>query len=138
MINSITLISVIGITLITAALVILLSAFNGIERMIEQLYSDFDPDISITSSKGKTFEESTINLKGLRKVDGIVEISRAVDEIVVIKHEQKCVNDRMVGIDSTFLSISKMKSHIVDGEPIIKNSKGEFGIIGATLLDKLG
>jgi ABC-type lipoprotein release transport system permease subunit len=137
-INSITLISVIGITLITAALVILLSAFNGIERMIEQLYSDFDPDISITSSKGKTFEESTINIKTLRKVDGIVEVSRAVDEIVVIKHEQKWVNARMVGIDSTFLSISKMKSHIVDGEPIIKNSTGEFGIIGATLLDKLG
>lgn len=138
MINSITLISVIGITLITAALVILLSAFNGIERMIEQLYSDFDPDISITSSKGKTFEESAINLNDLTKVDGIVEVSRAVDEIVVIKHEQKWVNARMVGIDSTFLSISKMKSHIVDGEPIIKNSTGEFGIIGATLLDKLG
>lgn len=138
MINSITLISVIGITLITAALVILLSAFNGIERMIEQLYSDFDSDISISSSHGKTFEENSINLKDLAKIAGIVEMSRAIDEIVVIKHEQKWVNARMVGIDSTFLTISRMDSHIVDGEPIIKGEKGEFGIIGATLLDKLG
>lgn len=138
MINSITLISVIGITLITAALVILLSAFNGIERMIEQLYSDFDPDIAISSSEGKTFDEESIRLEDVLKVEGIAEVSRAIDEIVVLKHEQKWVNARMVGVDSSFLSISKMKGHIVDGEPIIHNSKGEFGIIGATLLDKLG
>ena len=40
MINAITMISVVGIAIITAALVILLSAFNGIEKMIENLYSD--------------------------------------------------------------------------------------------------
>jgi lipoprotein-releasing system permease protein len=137
-INSITLISVIGITLITAALVILLSAFNGIEQMIEKLYSDFDPDISISSASEKTFDESSIDLKEVLKIEGVTNVSRAVDEIVVIKHEQKWVNARMVGIDSSFLKISKMKDHLVDGEPMIKNSEGDFAIIGATLLDKLG
>lgn len=138
MINSITLISVIGITLITAALVILLSAFNGIEQMIEKLYSDFDPDISITSSEGKSFDEKSINLKEVLKMKGIVNVSRAVDEIVVIKHEQKWVNARMIGIDSSFLAMSRMKKHMVDGDPIIQDEKGPYGIIGATLLDKLG
>lgn len=138
MINSITLISVIGITLITAALVILLSAFNGIEQMIEKLYSDFDPDISITSSVGKSFDEKSINLKEVLKMKGIVNVSRAVDEIVVIKHEQKWVNARMIGIDSSFLAMSRMKKHMVDGDPIIQDEKGPYGIIGATLLDKLG
>lgn len=138
MINSITLISVVGITLITAALVILLSAFNGIEQMIEKLYSDFDPDISISSAEGKTFDENSIDLRQVRAVEGVVNVSKAVDEIVVIKHEQKWVNARMVGIDSSFLEIARMKQHIVDGEPIIRIENNDFGIIGATLLDKLG
>jgi lipoprotein-releasing system permease protein len=132
------LISVIGITLITAALVILLSAFNGIEQMIEKLYSDFDPDITITSTEGKSFDEKSINLNEVQKMKGIVNVSRAVDEIVVIKHEQKWVNARMIGIDSSFLAMSRMKKHLVDGDPIIQDENGAYGIIGATLLDKLG
>lgn len=53
MINLITRISVIGIAVITASLIILLSAFNGIESMIEKLYSDFDTDITVRSELGE-------------------------------------------------------------------------------------
>ena len=55
MINWITRISVVGIAAITAALIILLSAFNGIEKMIEELYSEYDSDITIRAAETKTF-----------------------------------------------------------------------------------
>lgn len=138
MINRITSISVVGIALITAALVILISAFNGIEKMIEQLYSDFDPDIQITAKEGKTFDQSTLDLQRIVKFEGVSNVSRVIDEIVVVKHEKKWVNARMVGVDSIFLKMSAMKDHMVDGDPLLKNKNGDFAIIGATLLDKLG
>lgn len=138
MINRITSISVIGIAVTTAALVVLLSAFNGIEKMIEKLYSDYDPDITITSSQGKTFDESMIDLSKVNHVSGVIGTSRAVDEIVVIKHEKKWVNARMTGVDSSFLAISKMKEHLVDGDPVLKEGGKDFAIMGAALLDKLG
>ena len=50
----------IGIAITTAALVILIAAFNGIEQMVEQLYSEYDSNLTIRSSKGKTFDESTL------------------------------------------------------------------------------
>jgi len=145
-INLITRISVVGIAVITAALVILLSAFNGIESMIEKLYSDFDPDVTIRSEVGKTFPEDLIGFPELKKIDGVANISRAIEEVIVIKHEKKWVNAALVGVDSNFLEMSRMKvidkngryEHLVDGHPILEDEGQSFGLIGATLLDKLG
>lgn len=138
MINLITRISVIGITVITASLVILLSAFNGIEGMIEKLYSDFDTDITIRSNVGKTFSENQLDISSLIKIKGVKNVSRAIEEVVVLKHEKKWVNANLVGVDSSFLEITNMSEHIVDGKPVLSNKNGNFALIGATLLDKLG
>jgi lipoprotein-releasing system permease protein len=122
-INRITSISVIGIAVITAALVILLSAFNGIEKMIEQLYSDFDTDITILPAEGKTFDLTAIDTVAIKKVAGVKRVSHAIDEIVVLKHEQKWVNARMIGVQASFLQMSNMDEHMVDGEGFLE--KGE-------------
>jgi ABC-type lipoprotein release transport system permease subunit len=131
--------------LITAALVVLLSAFNGIESMIEKLYSDFDPDITIRSSQGKTFPEEVVNFKLISKTEGVERMSRAVEEVVVIKHEKKWINATLIGVDTTFLEMSGLTTtkkgrfiHMVDGYPSLHAQGTDFGIIGATLLDKLG
>lgn len=138
MINLITRISVIGIAVITASLIILLSAFNGIESMIEKLYSDFDTDITIRSAQGKTFPESQLDLKKISATKGVYEISRAVEEVVVIKHEKKWVNAGLVGVDESFLKIARMKEHMVEGQPSLKKNGKDLALIGASLLDKLG
>lgn len=138
MINLITRISVVGISVITASLIILLSAFNGIESMIEKLYSDFDTDITIRSNIGKTFPEDLIDYASIHKTSGVVNYSKAIEEIVVIKHEKKFINASLVGVDSSFLKIARMKNHMVDGNPFIEQNNKSFGLIGATLLDNLG
>lgn len=137
MINLITGISVIGITVITAALVILLSAFNGIEKMIEQLFSDFDSNLTIRVKEGKTFHEDRIKWDDLNAVSGIERISRAIEETVVLKHEQKWINAQLTGVDTSFLKMSSMSGHMVDGDAQLENGNVKYGIIGASLLDKL-
>ena len=94
MINLITRISVIGIAAITAALIILLSAFNGIEVMIEKLYSEYDADIIIRAKVGKTFSENRIVLGDLKNLEGVMNVSRALEEVVILKHEKKWSNAR--------------------------------------------
>lgn len=137
MINLITRISVIGIMVITAALVILLSAFNGIEKMIEALYSEYDTDITIRLEKGKTFSEDRLDISLISNLEGVDNITRAMEEVVILKHEKKWVNANLVGVDSSFLAITNMKNHMVDGEPFIEKKGDVFALMGATLLDKL-
>ncbi|MDG1333889.1 MAG: ABC transporter permease [Crocinitomicaceae bacterium] len=159
MINLITRISVVGIAAITAALIILLSAFNGIEKMIEELYSEYDTDITIRPEVGKTFNERQIDIEKLESIDGVINYTRAVEEVVILKHEKKWVNAKMIGIDSSFLNITNMSKHMIDGDPTVKADTTfelislmeeyddepedtlitiqHYGVIGAGLLDKL-
>ena len=127
----------VGIAVITMSLVILLSAFNGIEQMVESLYSDFDSEITVRSKYSKSFFESEINLKDVKKTSGVDLVARAVEETVVLKHEEKKVIANLSGVDATFLTIADMKNHMVEGYPTLNENNENVGIIGATLLMKL-
>lgn len=134
----ITRISVIGIAVTTAALVILISAFNGIESMVENLYSEFDADLIIRSKHRKTFDENTLNLREIKSVSGVQLTCKAVEEIVVLRHEKKWVNAKMIGVEDTYLQIANVQKHMVDGFPHLSDKNNPTALIGAMLLQKLG
>lgn len=105
--------------------------------MIEKLYSEYDSDVTIRAKVGKTFNENRIVLGDLSNVDGVLNVSRALEEVVILKHEKKWSNANLVGVDSTFLQMTKMSDHIVDGGAYLGMDGKEFALIGASLLDKL-
>ena len=91
------------------------------------MYSSFDSHITIRSKIGKTFDEKTLKLNELKQIEGISMISKAIEEIVVLRHEKKWVNARILGVENSFLSmisIHDMKNnqytHLVDGSPNIE------------------
>ncbi len=137
-IHLITRISVIGIAVTTAALVILISAFNGIESMVEDLYSEFDSDIIIRSTKRKTFDQNTVNFKGIQSIQGVQATCKAVEEIVVLRHEKKWVNAKMVGVEDNYLQMADVQKHMIDGFPHLSEKNVPTALVGAMLLQKLG
>jgi lipoprotein-releasing system permease protein len=134
-INLITAISIVGIAVTTAALVILISAFNGIEQMIDRMYSEFDTDLSIQAADTKTFNASQIDLKKIKTATGVKSLSRTIDELVIIKNGERWVNARLIGVDSTFLEMAKINKHLLNKEQIKDYS--DFVIPGAGLQEKL-
>lgn len=114
-----------------------MSAFNGIEQMVSKLYSDYDPAISMRSLEGKTFDSTTVNLTDLRKIPGVISLSKAIEETVIIKHGKKWINARMVGVDYSFTEACNLKKHMVDGYPYLEENGEPTAVIGASLLDKI-
>ena len=137
-VNWITRISVIGIAVITAALIILLAAFNGIESMVEKLYTEFDPTIIIRSNQRKTFSYKTLKIEKLKKLSFIENSSKAIEEIVVLRNEKKWVNAKIIGVENSFMKMAKIPEHIIDGYPTFEEKGIKMGLIGANLLEKLG
>lgn len=105
--------------------------------MIEKLYSEYDSDITIRAEIGKTFNENRLDLKAIESIEGVFQVSRALEEVVILKHEQKWSNANLVGVDSSFLSMTGMSSHMVDGGAFLSLEGNQYGLIGASLLDKL-
>jgi lipoprotein-releasing system permease protein len=135
LVHWITNVSVIGITAITTALIILVGAFNGIESLVERLYSDFDPDITIRSEKGKTFSEELFKKDALLAVPGVFRVHRAVEETVYLKHQKKGTNARMLGVDSLFLTDCDMPKHLVEGTASFSINGRPAAIVGAGVLN---
>ncbi len=106
--------------------------------MVNKLYSEFDTDVVIRSSIGKTFNANQIDFKKLTKIEGLKQYSKAIEEVVVLKKDKKWVNAQMIGVDSSFLEMSNMEKHIIDGFPTLIKNNIEVGLIGASLLDNLG
>lgn len=134
-INWIVSISVVGITIITASLVILLSAFNGIEAMIEKLYSDFDPSITIRHKEAKTFVRNDLNLITLESQVGKLNYSWAIEETVVLKREKKWKNATVYGVDPSFIEMSNMSQHLIGVNPEdMPRFSAKSAFIGADLV----
>lgn len=126
-----------GISIITAFLVILLSAFNGIETMIENLYSEFDTDITVRVEKGKFFNENRIDIRALESIDGVANVSRVIEEVVILKHDNKWVDAKLLGVESSFLKMTHTADHISEGKAVLTEKDKHYGIVGAKILEKL-
>jgi len=101
-INITSAISVLGIFVSTAAMIIVLSGFNGIEQLVKELYNSFDPDIEVVPVKGKTYDISTVDLDKLRSVEGVEYVYPVIEEITMVKHEEQYVFSTMKGVGPDF------------------------------------
>lgn len=106
--------------------------------MVENLYSEFDSDLIIRAKEGKTFDANTLDIKRIQSVSGVVSTCKAVEEIVVLRHEKKWVNAKMIGVENNFLQIANVQKHMVDGFPYLTSKKEPTALVGAMLLQKLG
>ena len=130
-------ISIVGIAVCTAAMVILLSAFNGIEQMISKLYTSFDAPITIQHTARKTFFLSQLDQKGLKRIEGVKAISLELEELVVLRKGQRWINATMHAVDATFVQQANAQAHLINhvGEPYL--NREDFVFLGADLFSKL-
>ena len=70
-VNLISAISMVGVAVGTTALIVVLSAFNGIDSFIGGMLSHFDPDIKITAAKGKSFTLEDADFELVKQLDGV-------------------------------------------------------------------
>ncbi len=136
-INIISLISVFGIFVSTAAMVIVLSAFNGIESLVQDLFSSFDPAIKITAKTGKTFDTDLISLETLRKINGVKNISQTIEEVTMLKHGDQWITATLKGVDSNFFDVCDIKNTLTEGTATLQENNLEGAIIGLGIQNKL-
>ena len=136
-IHWITRISVVGIAVITMSMVILLSAFNGIESVIEKLYTEFDAPITIRPESGKTFIDHDSLREKIKSVKGVDLVSAALEELVVLRKGKVWVNGNLIGVEDDFITMSNLKQHALDNDPVLVDGNGYYGMFGAGLVEKL-
>jgi len=118
-------------------MVVVLSGFNGIEELVEKLYSSFDADIRITKTEGKTFDFNDISKDKLLQIEGVDAVTKVIEEITMIKHEDRWITATMKGVEESYLSICRLDSVLTEGEALLDVDGFNRTIIGIGLQNKI-
>lgn len=129
-INIISGISVIGIAFGTFALVVVLSAFNGLSDLVRSLYNSFDPDIKITAIKGKVFNPNSPEFEAVRKIPGVVHFHEVIEEHALLKYKDQQCLAVIKGVDEHFNKMTVMDTLLIDGKYMLDDRSRNFAIIG--------
>ncbi len=136
-INVITGISVLGITIGTAALILILTVFNGLEELISGLFNSFNPPIKITLIEGKTFAEDEISVDELLVLKGVTSVSKSLEDLVMYEYEGIQEIGYMKGVDESFQQVNSIDSVIRKGEFKLEDQESDLAVFGVGLANKL-
>ncbi len=139
-ISIIMLVSIVGITVGVAALIIVLSVFNGFSGVVTQVLVGFDPHIRIEPAKGRSIEVSDSLLKAVAAKPEVTGVSPFIESkaLLVVRQQNRVVMVRGV-IDSTIGEVSGVAKSTVLGKFRFDDTRMSGGIVlGLALADRLG
>lgn len=136
MITIISGISLLGYLVGAAALVIVLSVFNGFESLFSSLYTNFDPDIKIVPKSGKIISNSQANLNLIRSVEGVLYASATLEENVLLRYNNQQTIATIKGVDEFYDEVTRFDSTIINGFVDIRNDS-IYAVVGQGIAYRL-
>ena len=134
-INIITGIASFGIVVGAMALFVVLSVFSGLKDFSLSFSNSFDPDLKITSVKGKSFLISDIQNKKLQDLNAIKSSSKIIEERVLFMFDGKEEVASVKGVDSLYSSVNNVKKSLFNGQWLKPNTYQ--CVVGYGISDKL-
>ena len=137
-INIISAISAIGMAIGTAALIIILSVYNGFDSLIRSMMSNVEPDLLITPATGKTFVPDDSTFDWIYDQPSVRNMCCVLEEQVFISYDGKQSLARAKGVDWVYEEESPLKDHMSDGEFKLHRGDVPLAAVGAGLAYELG
>lgn len=109
-INLISVVSMLGMTACSAAFILILSAFNGLEGLVFNLYDSFYADIRVEKVEGKVFTISSDSLEMVRQTEGVRIVSEVLEENALLVFDDKQQPATVKGVDAHYGSVTGLDS----------------------------
>ena len=132
-INLISGISVAGMAIGTAALIIILSVFNGFNQLVSESLGDAQPDLIVKPATGKAFVPDSTAFAWLYDQELVYNMSSVIEEQAFVSFDGKQSLARVKGVDSVFEEESPIQNHITDGVFSLHRGTGAGAVVGSSL-----
>lgn len=137
-IHIITAISSAAVGVVTAAMICVLSVMNGFGVMVEQMFSQLDPDLRVIASTGKSFHLTESTRYQLEQVEGVEMMSESITETALVYFEDKQMPVQLMGVDTHFAELTGINKIITDGYFLTYDGAFDRAVLGQGLAWKLG
>ena len=135
-INFLSIFSIASLAVGTAAMIIILSVFNGLEESLKSIYRDFDPDLKIISSEGSYIRNELAN--EIYTINNVDVITPFIENKSLLQNNGKEVVSVIKGVDKTFINQGRVVNNLTEGEFNLFNQKSKNTIIGRGIKYGLG
>lgn len=130
-INIISIISVVAVTIITAAIIVVLSIFNGLGDLIHAINNSFDPEIKVVATKGKTFQVSDPLLKKIRETPGVSVVTEVIEDYAYARYNNANQVVTLKGVSDNFVDQERIPlERMIEGDLALKKSNAPRALIG--------
>jgi lipoprotein-releasing system permease protein len=129
-INIISILSLVAVAFSTAAMIIVLSVFKGLEDLLRSLNNSFDPEIKIEAARGKSFEAHDDLIKQIEKVDGVDIVTQVIEDYAYVRYRDANQVVSLKGVSQNFIDQHRIDDKIVAGELKLKQGDVNYAIIG--------
>jgi lipoprotein-releasing system permease protein len=120
-----------AVCIITAALVMVLSVFNGLEDLLHSLNNSFDPQIKIQAAKGKSFEVGPDLLQKVQSIEGVEYVTEVIEDYAYVRYRDANQVIILKGVSDNFIEQQRIpEANIVEGDLKLKDGQVNYAIVG--------
>ena len=130
-VNIISIIAVCGVVVSTAALICVLSVFNGFRGLIMGKLAMLDPQVAITATMGKTINDADSVIDVVSNIQGVERAVPVIEDQALAVYAQLQMPVRLKGVPDDYNTTNGMDSVIVDGEWKLRDQVSQFAVVGA-------
>ncbi|MBQ7253540.1 MAG: ABC transporter permease [Bacteroidales bacterium] len=136
-INIISVISAAGIAVGCAALVIILSIYNGFDNLLKGMFDSYTPDLVITPLENKVFAPSEATLEVLDGREEVASVCKMLEETVFLKYGEREAIVTARGVDSTYQDVTGLGRYISQGSFDLQDGEIPQMVLGASIAQEL-
>lgn len=137
-INIISGVSVAAMATPVAAMVILLSVFNGLEGMVRSLYTAVDADITVRAAEGTVFDTARIDTAAMRAAEGVEALSLVLEQGAMAEAAGRRTIVRLRGVESDYMRVVPIAQHIYAGTFSVAVDDARSAVVGHRTAQELG
>lgn len=122
-----------GVFVGSAALIIILSVFNGFETLVLSMYNTFSPELRIEPSKGKTFDPAGSSFEKIQKDERVLNYTEVLQEKALLRYGSGQFIGLVKGVSEGFLANKKLDSTVLEGSFILRQGGQDYAVIGSAV-----
>lgn len=137
-INVISGITIAGIALASMAMICTLSVFNGFRGLMASLFTGFDPDVRVTSVRGKVFDPASGTIADVGSLPYVESFTYVLEDQALAKYKSAQQIVTVKGVESNFDDVYDIEDILSgSGEMVLSDEVCEYGIMGVGLMHGL-
>ncbi len=130
-VNVISIVAVCGIVVATAALICVLSVFNGFRGLIMGKLAMLDPEVAITATMGKTINNADSIIDAVSGIPGVERAVPVIEDQALAIYAQLQMPVRLKGVPDDYNTMNQIDSVIVDGQWKLRDQVSRYAVAGA-------